>query len=297
LYPFGKGIQRLAPYILLFFPVALYLIFYVAPSMMTIIYSFTDVTSIAGTSYKFIGLENYEKIFFSSNSPERWASMGRTLYFTFAVTIVQNVVGLFVAILINQKLKGDRFYRSVLFLPVVLGVTVSALIWTLMFDPISGPVNKLYNLFDYSDVFFGSYEHAFEYIIFVQIWMYMGYSMLIFLSGLQSVPKDLYEAGYIDGTTRWESFKHITFPLIAPAFTVNILLSIIGAMQTYDLILATTRGNFNTRTLAFDVFSLMFGSGRTDYGLPAALSVIQFLFILGFVIISQYLLRKREVEY
>jgi raffinose/stachyose/melibiose transport system permease protein len=297
MYPFGKGWNRAIPYLWLLLPISLYVLFYVGPSFMSVVYSFTDVTSIAGKSFKFVGFENYSKVFFSSNSPERWASMGRTLYFTFTVTIIQNLIGLFVAVILNQKLRGDRFYRSVFFLPVVLGVTVVSLVWTLMFDPISGPVQKIYGWFDFKDVFFGSYERAFEYIIFVQIWQYMGYSMLIFLSGLQSIPKDLYEAGYIDGTTRWQSFKSITFPLIAPAFTVNILLSIIGAMQTFDIIYALTRGNFNTRTIAFDVYKETFGSGRVDYGLPAALSVVQFIFILGFVVISQYLLRKREVEY
>ncbi|MEW9700744.1 carbohydrate ABC transporter permease [Paenibacillus sp. SI8] len=296
MYPFGKGLSRSVPYLLLVLPIALYVIFYVGPSIMSIVYSFTNVTNVVGKPYHFVGLDNYDKLFFSSNSPERWKSIGRTLYFTFTVTIIQNIIGLFVAVIINQKLKGDKFYRSVLFLPVVLGVTVVALVWTFMMDPINGPVQKLYKLFDYSDVFFGSFDHAFNYVIFVQIWQYMGYSMLIFLAGLQSIPKDLYESGYIDGTNKWQSFKNITFPLIAPAFTVNVLLSIIGAMQTFDIIYALTKGNFNTRTIAFDVYREIFGLGKVEQGLPAALSVVQFLLILVFVVIAQYVLRKREVE-
>src|SRR5690606_24300209 len=148
-------------------------------------------------------------LFYSGNSGERWRSITNTLIFMFIVTIVQNGVALFVAVLLNQRLRGDYFYRAVFFLPVVLGVAVVALIWGMMFDPMSGPVNMLYDwLFGYKDMFFASFTHAFGYIIFVQIWMYMGYSMLIFLAGLQSVPKDLYEAGYIDGTSKWQSFRH-----------------------------------------------------------------------------------------
>ncbi|MDB5055969.1 MAG: sugar transporter permease [Bacilli bacterium] len=296
MYPFGKGISRFMPYFLLLFPIALYVAFYFGPAIFTVIYSFTDVSTIIDKPYHFVGLDNFHAVFFSSNSQERWMSLYRTLKFTFLVTIIQNSVGLMVAVLINQKLKGDRFYRSVFFLPVVLGVTIVALIWTMMFNPISGPVQSLYGLFHYKDVFFGSFTHSFNYIIFVQIWQYMGYSMLIFLAGLQSIPKDLYEAGHMDGTTKWQSFKNITFPLIAPAFTVNILLSIIGAMQTFDIIYALTQGNFGTRTLGFDVFNETFRIGKTAMGLPSALSVVQFLFIFGFVIVSQYLLRKREVE-
>lgn len=296
MYPFGKGFARYIPFLLLLIPVLLYVVFYFGPSVMTVVYSFTDITNVPGSAMNFVGLDNYRDVFFSGNSAERWDSIIRTLYFMFIVTIVQNGVALLVAVIINQKLKGDYFYRAVFFLPVVLGVAVVALVWSMMFDPLSGPVNQLYALFGYKDMFFGSFTHAFGYIIFVQIWMYMGYSMLIFLAGLQSVPKDLYEAGYIDGTTKWQSFKNITFPLIAPSFTVNMLLSIIGAMSTFDIILATTDGRFNTRTMAYDVYKETF-RGSLEMGLPSALSVVQFLIILVFVIVAVKQMRKREVEY
>ncbi|MCM3702507.1 carbohydrate ABC transporter permease [Paenibacillus macerans] len=297
MYPFGKGFARYVPFLLLLIPLALYVVFYFGPSMLTVIYSFTDVKNIPGSSMHFVGLDNYKDLFFAGNSGERWVSIKNTLIFMFIVTIVQNGVALFVAVLINQRLRGDYFYRAVFFLPVVLGVAVVALVWGMMFDPMSGPVNMLYQwLFGYKDMFFSSFTHAFGYIIFVQIWMYMGYSMLIFLAGLQSVPKDLYEAGYIDGTNRWQSFKNITFPLIAPSFTVNMLLSIIGAMSTFDIILATTDGKFNTRTMAYDVYKETF-RGSLEMGLPSALSVIQFLIILVFVVVAVRQTRKREVEY
>lgn len=297
LYPFGKGFARYVPFLLLLIPLALYLIFYFGPSMLTVVYSFTDVKNIPGSSMHFVGLDNYHDLFFAGNSGERWRSIINTLIFMLVVTVVQNGVALFVAVLINQRLKGDYFYRAVFFLPVVLGVAVVALIWGMMFDPMSGPVNMLYEwLFGYKDMFFASFTHAFGYIIFVQIWMYMGYSMLIFLAGLQSVPKDLYEAGYIDGTNKWQSFRHITFPLIAPSFTVNMLLSIIGAMSTFDIILATTDGRFNTRTMAYDVYKETF-RGSLEMGLPSALSVVQFLLILVFVVFAVRQTRKREVEY
>lgn len=297
MYPFGKGFVRYLPFLLLLIPVALYVIFYFGPSMLTVIYSFTDVKNVPGSPVHFVGLDNYYDLFFSGNSGERWRSIANTLIFMLVVTIIQNGVALFVAVLINQRLRGDYFYRAVFFLPVVLGVAVVALIWGMMFDPLSGPVNMLYGwLFGYKDMFFSSFTHAFGYIIFVQIWMYMGYSMLIFLAGLQTVPKDLYEAGYIDGTSKWQSFRHITFPLISPSFTVNMLLSIIGAMSTFDIILATTDGRFNTRTMAYDVYKETF-RGSLEMGLPSALSVIQFLMILAFVVFAVKQMRKREVEY
>ncbi|BBI35610.1 carbohydrate ABC transporter permease [Cohnella abietis] len=298
MYPFGKGLARLTPYFLLGIPLLLYVVFAFGPSVMTIIYSFTDMKFLADSSFHFVGWDNYRDVFYSGNSSEYKASIYRSLKFTLLVTVFQNGIALLTAIIINQKLKGDRLYRSVLFMPVVLGVIVVALVWQLMFNPFGGPVNQLYHQFlNYNDGFFGSYSNAFNYIIFVQIWQYLGYSMLIFLAGLQTVPKDLYEAGHIDGTNRWKAFRHITFPLIASSFTVNILLSIIGAMQTFDIIAATTAGGFNTRTMAFDVFIRTTDANAKNMGLPAALSVLQFLLIFTFVIVAVYLLRRREVDH
>lgn len=297
MYPFGKGIARHLPMALLMIPLLLYVIFALGPSIATIFFSFTNATGIPGIEWKFIGFDNYHKFLFSSDSSERIASAGRSLKFAFLVVLTQNGIALFMAVIINRKLKGDVFYRAAYFLPVVLGVTISGLVWKLMFNPIGGPVQKILELFGTRSNFFGSYEVAFELVIFVQIWMYMAYSMTIFLAGLQSIPKDLYEAGYIDGSSRWQAFKNITFPMIAPSFTVNMLLSIIGALQTFDIIYVLTNGAFYTRTLALDVFTTAIAnSGTADFGLASATAMVQFLFVFVVVIISLFYLRRREVE-
>ncbi|MNW31221.1 sn-glycerol-3-phosphate transport system permease protein UgpA [compost metagenome] len=296
MYPFGKGKARLVPYLYLGIPLLLYALFGFGPSLVTVLFSFTDATGVRGQSWSFVGLENYRTFFSSSNSGDRIAAIGRSLYFAVAVVVIQNAVGLFMAILINKKLRGDTFYRAVFFLPVVLGVTVSGLIWQLVANPLGGPAQSILNFFGTSSNFFGDYNVAFELIIFVQIWMYMGYSMTIFLAGLQSIPSDLYEAGYMDGASGWKAFKNITFPMIAPAFTVNMLLSIIGALQTFDIIYVLTGGKFNTTTLAFDVYATAFGTGTSDYGLASAVAMIQFLFVFAISMVALYYLRRREVE-
>jgi raffinose/stachyose/melibiose transport system permease protein len=295
MYPFARGIGKIVPLLFLLIPFLLHVVFHFLPSLATVVFSFTDMTGLPGQKWQFIGTRNYHRFFFSSDQSERIASIGRTLYFAVVVTLLQNAVALFVAILINKRLKGDTFYRALFFLPVVLGVTVSGLVWRLMFNPMDGPVQKLIGLFGWHSNFLGSYDSAFELVIFVQIWMYMGYSMLIFLAGLQTIPKDLYEAGYIDGTSIWQSFRHITFPLIAPSFTVNILLSLIGALGTFDTIYVLTNGRFHTNTLAVDIFNQAF-SGTLDLGYASAMSMIQFVFVFLFVVVSQYYLRRREVQ-
>ena len=100
----------------------------------------------------------------------------------------------------------------------------------------------------------------------------------------------------MDGASGWKAFKNITFPMIAPAFTVNMLLSIIGALQTFDIIYVLTGGKFNTTTLAFDVYATAFGSGTSDYGLASAVAMIQFLFVFIISMVALFYLRRREVE-
>lgn len=148
MYPFGKGAARIMPYLLLSIPVLLYLLLGFGPSMVTVLFSFTDATGVPGQTWNFIGFENYTTFFTSSDSGDRIASIGRSLYFAVAVVVIQNAVGLFMAILINKKLKGDVLYRSVFFLPVVLGVTVSGLIWQLLANPLGGPAQALLNFLE-----------------------------------------------------------------------------------------------------------------------------------------------------
>ncbi len=296
MYPFGKGLSRYVPLLLLMIPVALYVLLAVGPSMVTIVFSLTDATGIPGTSWKFIGFDNYKEFFTASNASDQVRAISRSLYFAFAVVLIQNAVALLIAIIVNKRLRGDVFYRATYFLPVVLGVTVSGLIWQMLFNPMGGPAQKLLNVFGTQSNFFGSYDIAFELIIFVQIWMYMGYSMTIFLAGLQAIPKDLYEAGYMDGARGWASFRHITFPMIAPAITVNILLSIIGGLQTFDIIYVLTGGKFETSTLAFNVFAAAFATTTSDFGRASAIAMIQFVFVFAFAIVAMLYFRKREVE-
>jgi len=296
MYPFGKGIRRHVPFVLLMIPTLLYVIFAFGPSLVTVVFSFTNATGIPGIPWEFVGWENYRTFFTASNAGDNLRAVGRSLYFAFTVVLIQNAVALFVAIILNRRLKGDVFYRAVLFLPVVLGVTVNGLIWQLMFNPMGGPVQRILNLFGKSSNFFGSYDIAFELIIFVQIWMYMGYSMTIFLAGLQAIPSDLYEAAYIDGARGWSAFRHITLPLIAPATTVNMLMAIIGALQTFDIIYVLTGGKFETSTLAWNVYAAAFGSGSADFGFASAVGMIQFVFVFIFAVAAMVFFRRREVE-
>ena len=227
--------------------IILYLILGVGPSLATFVFSFTDISGLKGASFHFVGLANYKEYFLHQNYRDYIDVIKRTLIYAGVTTIVQNVIALFVAVLLNNKLiKGRNLWRAIIFMPVILGVMVTSLSWTLFFNSTGGPAAKFLALFGKSSNFFGDQKYAFWLCIFCQIWMYMGWSMVIFLAGLQSISADLYEAGQIDGTTPWQAFKSITFPLLWPSITVNVLMSIIGALSSFQIILLTTGGNFNT---------------------------------------------------
>lgn len=272
------------------------------PSVMTFILSFTDISGVAGVPWKFIGLANYKEFFVQQSTRDLLAVLKNTVVFCVGVTVIQNVIALFIALALNSKLiKGKGFFRSVIFLPVVLGVLVTSYVWMNTLNPMEGPVAKLIGHFGLTSGFFTVKNSALAWIIFTQVWMAMGYSMVINLAGLQSIPNELYEAGEIDGTTGIQKFRYITSPLLWPTINVNIMLAIIGSLQSFQIILFTTGGNnIATQTLSARVvyyaFNINAGSGavamRQGYG--ATWAMVLFIFILTATLIYQRAVKRRD---
>lgn len=308
LYHFGRGKAKLIPYALLFPGLGLFLLISVGPSIATAIFSFTDISGVPGTPWNWVWLDNYKEFFFLGvGVRDNLAPFFRTLIFCFYVTTIQTIVSLGVAILLNKGLRGTKFFRALFFIPVILGVTIQGLIWNLFLYPLDGPAQTILQLFGTHSDFLGSPQTAFSWVIFVQIWANMGYSMVIFLAGLQSVPRDLIEAGLIDGANSWQSFRYITFPLISATFTSNVLIAIIGSLQSWALLLVLTGGQFETSLLGYQIFRIAFGGSATSgggssagtlrQGYAAAISMVQFFMILAITLISRFYLNRREEHY
>lgn len=272
------------------------------PSITTFILSFTDISGVAGVPWKFIGLDNYKEFFFQQSSRDLITVLKNTVIFCVGVTVIQNVIALFISLALNSKMvKGRGFFRAVIFLPVVLGVLVTSLVWLNTLNPLEGPVAKFIALFGLSSGFFTSTNSALACVIFTQVWMAMGYSMVINLAGLQSISNDLYEAAEIDGTTVYQKFKYITLPLLWPTINLNIMLAIIGSLQSFQVILFTTGGrNIATQTLSARVvyyaFNINAGSGiaamRQGYG--ATWAMVLFVFIFIATLIYQRAVKRRD---
>jgi len=299
---FGKGKAAWVPVLLLIPGMFFYFLIALGPSLATTVYSFTDATGIAGAPIHWIGLDNYrEFLLLGQASRDNFDALKRTLIFSFVVSIVQFVLGLFVAMLLNKRLPGTNIFRTLYFLPVILGVTIQGLMWKLFLYPLDGPMVKFLSLFGMeSELLGGPPTQAFYWVIAVQIWANLGITMVIFLSGLQTIPDELIEAAKIDGATSWQTFRHITWPLLTPSVNTNLLLNIIGSLQAWQLFWVMLGWRNGTQVLGYLVFARGFGqagggmSQGFRQGFAAAASIVLFIVVLVLGLATQYYLQRRE---
>lgn len=296
-YPFGRGWARAIPYVSMAAGMLLYIVFGFGPSLATIVFSFTNISGVPDAGWSFIGLANYQEFFTSLALPDSDAlgALQRTLIFAAAVTSIQNALALLVASLLNGRLRGRLVVRALVFMPTVLGVTVIGLMWTLVLNPLGGPAETFLGLFGLNSSFFGDYSWAFPLCIAIQIWSALGFSTVIYLAGLQTIPNDLREAASIDGASKWQAYRSVIFPLLAPTVTVNVLLAIIGSLQTWQIIYILTNGQQNTSVLGLTIFQTGF-TGTLRQGYAACLTMVQFVIVLVVALVFQIYLRRREVQ-
>ena len=272
---------------------AVYVLFGIVPMVGNVIISFTDYTGLPGQPVHNLGFANYTSIG-TTQAPGFDQGIIASLVFVVAVTIGQNVL----ALLFSHKLVGSgRFAalgRLLVFLPIALGVTIVGLIWILIFDPQQGPMASLFGAFGTQPGFFGADYWAMPLVIFVQVWQNAGFSTLVFISGLRAIDPALYEAAAMDGIGSWQRLRRITFPLLAPSLTVNVLLAVVGSFTTYNLIYVLTDGQYGTQTLGILTFNVAFGSFEANLGYGAAVSVILFVMTLVVALPLMALLRYRE---
>jgi raffinose/stachyose/melibiose transport system permease protein len=301
-YHFGRGRARLAPYLLLLPGFFLYLLMMLGPAIATSVYSFTDASGIQGTQINWIGFENYrEFLFLGQASLDNYGALVRTLIFCFFVTSIQFTLGLLLAMLVNQRLVGVNIFRTIFFMPVILGAVIQGLIWSLVLYPLGGPLATILNFFGMRSEFLGGPPHeAMAWVIFVQIWANLGITMMIFIAGLQTIPTDLYEGAQLDGASPWQVFRNVTWPLLTPSVNTNLLLNIIGSLQAWQLFLVLIGYRNGTQVLGYLIFAQGFGqtSGSMTsafrQGYAASASIILFLLVLVIGLPVQYFLQRRE---
>lgn len=293
--------RRTTPQLTFAAGLALVVVFSLVPAVGILVISFTDIRALPFIPVHWVGLENYFTFFSSAQLGYNLHALANTFIFAIAVTLLQNGIALFVAVLLNQRLRGRNFARAVVFLPTILGVTVIGLIFTLVFNPSGGPAAAVWSWFGSSSAFFGDPSLAMTLVIAVQVWSGLGVAVVIYLAGLQAIPQDLYEVASLDGANSWQRMRNVTLPLLAPSITANTLLSVIGSLQSYQLIYVLT-GPINpaTQVLSLAIFTQGFGGAQggasQSQGYAAAISIVQFVIVMIASLLTMAYLRRKETE-
>jgi raffinose/stachyose/melibiose transport system permease protein len=298
--PFGKGRLSWTPFLFLLPGMFFYFLISLGPSLATAYFSFTDATGIRGTPVNWIGLENYEEfLVLGTAARDNLEVILNTFKFSFFVTTIQFAFGLLLAMLLNQRIRGANLFRVLFFLPVILGVTIQGLMWRLFLFPLGGPVQQVLGLFGVQSELLGGIG-AFNWVIVVQIWANVGITMVIFLAGLQTIPGELVEAAEIDGASRWQIFRNVTWPLLTPSVNTNLILNIIGSLQAWQLLLVMIGYRPGALVLGYVVYAEGFGATNRGgaqafrQGYAAAASIVLFILVLIIGLTTQYLLQRRE---
>lgn len=297
---FGRGRRRFTPWLLLFPGLFFYFLIGVGPSLATFVYSLTDATGIKGIPINWVGFKNFDDFLFQgARSRDNLDALKRTLIFMILVTVIQFAMGLLMAVLVNQKLRGRLVFRTLFFIPVILGVAVQGLMWKLFLRPGGGPMNDIFGWFGLESQFLTG-SNAFYWVIVVQIWANAGFTMIVFLAGMQTIPADLYEAAAVDGATGWQLFRNITWPQLTPAINTNLLLNIVGSLQAWMLFLVLTGYKNGTQVLGYVVYAEAFGqtgTGSFRQGYAAAASVVLFVLVLVLGMAANFVVGRRERKY
>ncbi|ADE69819.1 MULTISPECIES: carbohydrate ABC transporter permease [Priestia] len=263
------------------------------PFFTGIYYSFTDWNGVNGT-INWVGLDNFKYLFTEDKQFQQ--SFWITTKYTVVAIILTNVVGFVLAILVTQMLKTRNILRTVFFMPNLIGGLLLGFVWQFIFVKGFASIGQITGISLFELPWLGDAKTAFWGIVIVSVWQGAGYIMLIYTAALQNVPQELIEAAKIDGASRWQILRHITIPMVAPAVTVCLFLTISWSFKVFDVNLSLTNGGpfKSTEMLALNIYTEAFVNNR--YGLGEAKALIFFIVVAAITIIQVTYTKKKEVE-
>jgi len=253
-----------------------FLFFTIGPMLASFYFSFTDYSLLEPS--KWVGLKNYRELF--TEDPKFGISLSVTFRYSIASVPLGMVLALLVALLLNQKVPGMRFYRTAFYLPSLLGGVALTLIWMWIFSPAYGLLNTFLKLLGLEGpLWFQSERWALPGLIIMSLWG-IGGRMIIFLAGLQNIPGHLYEAAEMDGAGVMRQFWHVTIPMLTPTIFFNLVIGIIGSLQTFAQAFIATGGGPNNATLFYALYLYTNAFEFFEMGYASALAWILFAIIL-----------------
>lgn len=284
--------ERKRTFLLITLPIlALFICFNTVPLLRGVYYSFTNFKGFG--SYDWVGLRNYADLFTD-------ARVGKSYLFTFKLaivtTIVVNVISLIMALALNSRIRAKSFFRGAYFLPNILGSLVVGYIFNYFFTYIVPAIANMVGAESLNGSILSNPDSAWIGIMVVCAWQAVAMNTIIYISGLQTVPEDVYEAGALDGAMGWKQFKHLTFPLIIPFFTINMVLCIKNFLMVFDQIMALTKGGpaQSTESISYLIYNNGMSGGQ--FGFQSANAVVFFVVIVVISAAQMKISGKKEEQ-
>jgi len=270
-------------------------VFTLIPLVFALVLSFLDWDG--ANPIQIVGLNNFSRLFADKIF---WRALWNTFLYTAGVVPLTMAAALFLAILLNQKIKARNFFRTVTFFPYVASLVAVAVVWNFIFSPTRGPVNNLLSFITKLPVeslpqWAADKYWAIPTIIFFSVWKNMGYYMVIYLAGLQGVNAELYEAAGIDGANSRQKFFHVTVPQLAPTTFFIMMMLIISSFKVYDIFILIFAGSDNqltdtTRVLVYQIYNTAFRS--LQFGYASSIAMVLFVIVVGITLV-QFRFEKR----
>lgn len=266
----------------------------VIPFLIGIGYSFIEWDGIPANPKVFVGFSNYAELF----KDERFlASAWHTIEFTVLALVLVNLLGLVFSLLVTTKLRVRNAARTMFFLPNLIGGLILGYIWQFIFTDVFKYIGDKTGL---HSIFFNWLIHpqtSLYAMVIVFAWQMAGYTMIIYIAGIQGIPDELNEAAKVDGANLWQRLTRIVFPLLMPAFTICLFLTLSGAFKIFDVNLSLTKGGPNNATemFAMNIYNEIFGYGH--YGLGQAKAIVFFIVVAAVTLTQVIITKKREVQY
>lgn len=273
----------------------MYLVFTVYPFFYGIYISFCEWGGFG--SPEFIGIDNYIKIFSDSNV---FSALSHNVIYAFGTVVIKLVFGFLIALILNKKLRGITVFRTILFTPVVISFIAIGAMWVWILDPTMGLLNNFLISIGVMDptkvvAWLGDPKTALLSLMVIDLWKWMGYHIVLFLAGLQTIPSDLYEAGEIDGANGFQRMRYITIPQMKNVFYMNLAFCLTGGFNVFDVVMATTEGGpyGTTEVISKYIYDTSFGS-TNQFGYAMAISMFVFVMMLIVTLLILRSMRKAE---
>ena len=290
----GSGIEKrmVRQYLVLVLPgMIIFTVGLIIPLFLSFRYSLTDWDGMTAEK-TFVGLQNYIKLFKDKEFLESWWF---TIKFTIGNTIIQNVLALLFAVALDSGIRFQKLYRTAFFVPCLISAIVVGFVWLKMFSNVLPAINDLLGT-GFNFLLFGKAETVLGGLLIANNWQWVGYWMLIYLAGLQSVPAELYEAAKVDGANAIHRFFHVTIPMLAPAITICVVGITTGSLKVYDLLVASTKGGPGRASTSVIYKTYTTAINGRQYGYGSAMTVTLVIALLLVALIQVKGLRKKEVQ-